>query len=765
MSEGDELAEFPAGIDLGATDWTVEADDDRVVESLTDRFGAPTATTSAGVRWESTRWFGVYRTAVAFDRDGAVAYRTTMAWWATGALFLVSLVAAAYQWVPGLSTPWSTPTDPQVAVLTLLATVTVTLALGRLFRGPTLDPESLGVQVSRTGIAFTWLRDLLFVLAAGTLGATIGAGTDHTGVTLAGAVVFGLLVLLARYAGDAGWLLLYDRDPSDGWLPLTSGFTGQFKVGLVAALPPLLAIFTWFVTGVFVDDVPSRTLVALAILPTAVTTGYCLLCLRVYRSYEGRRLDSNVTTGGRLFLLAGLLVINSVTVLLLMAVSTTVAASFAPSLLYREISLVPTGILLGGGAAVGCLGFAALTNLGRVELRQRMSESRAATAARYALTGVSILTLAALFGLLSNVVGVTVTALAFGNDALVDATPQTIRTTWESYLRYASILPGWGYGLFRGLVSTVEWLPIVFLATVWGAAVDRRIAHRLRLSRAPRRAFDADALADEPTVTVVPGTTAYATGGLLTRSRIVIGDRLFDALTEDQLAAIVAHERHHLEHRDALTASLAAVAGVVLGGANVLLAFVDLARREHEADLSACRTVSGDDLRDAVVQLRLLSDDDRSNGAPGFVLGGDFALGATTTESVTGHAEQTTADGRVERLLARYQEALRAPQELLFGDLFFEIAHPTLDVRLRHIDLRERATADVAAASMYRVTYPQERTVTTPVPRELLLERLTGEDVDRSFAAAVVDSLVADGELIETEHGLLPATGGDNAPA
>lgn len=764
MSDENELTAFPAGPGLRATDWAVEGGDDQIVEALTDRFGPPSTTTSCGVRWESTRWLGVYRIAIVFDRDGSLAYRTTMAEWAIGGQLLVYIILAAFQWVPGLSMPWSVPTDLKAAVVTLLATVVTIAILSRIFRGPTFDPGSLGLQVSRTGVAYIWLHDALLVFGAATLGATIGAPLmgGHTSVTIVSTAVFVLLILITRYAGEGGWLILYYLDTSDGWLTSTGGFTGQFKVGVIAAFPPVLALFAFVVTTVFVALEPSQTLPTLVLLQLTLTVVYCLLCLHVYRSYEGRRLDPHVSIGGRIFLLVGLLLINSATVILLMATSRLVATSFNPSLLYREIMLVPAGYLLAGGSTAGCLAFAALMNVGRIELRKR--DDLSTMVARYGLAALSILTLATLFGLLSNVIGATVTALGFGNDALVDATPQTVRTTWEGYLRYTSILPEWGYGLFRGIISIVEWLPIVFLAIIWGTAIDRRIAHRLRLAFAPQREFDADALPGPSTVTVVPGTTAYATGGLLTPSRIVIGDQLFNALTEDQLAAIIAHERHHVENRDVLTASLASVAGVALGGTNILLAFIDLAQREYEADLTACRAVSGDDLRNAVVQLHLLSDEDgRSSSAPGFVLGGDFALGAKTTEPGTKHAERPATDGRVRWLLGGFRETLRAPQELLFGDLFFELAHPTLDVRLQHIELREQAIAYVAAESTHHVTYPQEQRVTMPVPRERLLARLTREDIDRSFAERVVDSLVIDGELTETPTGLLP--GWDNATA
>jgi len=88
---------------------------------------------------------------------------------------------------------------------------------------------------------------------------------------------------------------------------------------------------------------------------------------------------------------------------------------------------------------------------------------------------------------------------------------------------------------------------------------------------------------------------------------VLVSRRVVEALPDDELRAIVAHERHHLDARGRLL-RVAVGLGAVLVGRNPLVAFLDPPSRELAADRRAARSAGRDPL---IRSLRRLEGLDR----------------------------------------------------------------------------------------------------------------------------------------------------------
>jgi Zn-dependent protease with chaperone function len=149
---------------------------------------------------------------------------------------------------------------------------------------------------------------------------------------------------------------------------------------------------------------------------------------------------------------------------------------------------------------------------------------------------------------------------------------------------------------------------------------------------------------------------------------VLVGRPVVEALTDDELRAVVAHEASHLEGRDLTAAAAASLAGLGFGGRNALLAFYDYAAAERAADEHAARTVGPDALVRALRRLEGL----RSSGAGMAVADGEPAAGS---------AGATGERGTISPL----RRVARAPYDLLFGRVLLDAAHRSVDERIRHV--------------------------------------------------------------------------------
>lgn len=764
---------LPSGLLIRRTDWDITESVADLQAVLTDAYGSPTGNRESTVEWTSQRFVGIYQTKLTLcpASDRCVYQVSFSRWFLLGQLFVLTVAGAL------LSAPWPgipvgiTPSlSPDQALLTMFALVVSTYGLSRAYRGPQLDTALLTDLITNQRDSYSMLSFLFWFFGAVLLGSTIGTvlGNGNSSIIAAGGVVFGVLAMLRIYGQDSG--TLFGRHGGLDTVPEIAPphFTGQFQIGAVTALPAILGVFGWVLTARFfpLENGRFSALLTRWTFPILLTVVFCWICYRLRAEYQGKRLATNLSGIARTLLLVGLGTVNMVTLILLSALFLSIGAAFYPALLYQELLLTWGGLGTAVGLCSGCLLLGTICAETRIRVDLTALPPGLKRVATLGLGALGLGGLLALFAILTNLGATMVTAVLFGNNAILDASPQTVRTTWESHLLYTPILPQQGYWLTRGLIAAVQWLPIVFVAIQWAHHLDTRLEEWLRLRRRDTIELGADVVPDKALVTRVPGTTARVTGGVLTRPRILIGEALLKNLNEKQLNAVLAHEAYHIEHQDSITTTLASAGGYMLGGANVLLSFVDLARREVQADQYASRRTSGADLEMALISIAMLSSDESSETSLGISLSGDFAISATREQTDQTEPNDVHEVTRISRLLRQTQSLLWAPRQLLFGGFLFDMAHPSMESRLENASLPSRALNFVRSESRLALEYPYEATAQAPVPREHLVAHLEQRAISRDFAASTVASLIEDGELVEVEPGYVLLAGGDSdAPA
>ncbi|MFB6216537.1 MAG: M48 family metalloprotease [Candidatus Aenigmatarchaeota archaeon] len=110
------------------------------------------------------------------------------------------------------------------------------------------------------------------------------------------------------------------------------------------------------------------------------------------------------------------------------------------------------------------------------------------------------------------------------------------------------------------------------------------------------------------------GTPAAPVTLFLGFKKYIILDEQFidEAETKGEIEALLAHEVYHLENRDFLVNTVAAVTSLFFGGKNALLAFYDYPEKEREADRYAAGKTSRDDLINGIeTSYRFVLEDDR----------------------------------------------------------------------------------------------------------------------------------------------------------
>jgi Zn-dependent protease with chaperone function len=156
---------------------------------------------------------------------------------------------------------------------------------------------------------------------------------------------------------------------------------------------------------------------------------------------------------------------------------------------------------------------------------------------------------------------------------------------------------------------------------------------------------------------------------------VLVGRPVVEQLGPDELAAVVAHEAHHLDGRALTAAAVATLAGLGFGGRNALLAFYDYAAAERAADEHAARTVGTDPLVRALRRLEGL----QSRG-----------VGAALADGGSHGGSSTEGSGRIASAALVARRFLLAPYALFFGRLLLDAAHRTVDERVRHLREWER---------------------------------------------------------------------------
>lgn len=144
--------------------------------------------------------------------------------------------------------------------------------------------------------------------------------------------------------------------------------------------------------------------------------------------------------------------------------------------------------------------------------------------------------------------------------------------------------------------------PVLVMTLSWVGAVVGGLVSRPWLVRRGK----STSAAGETTVLTVESDRVFVRPVWWFGRYVVVSERVTAALTEDQLAAVVAHETAHLRPRERLVGQLATVVGVVPGGRNGILSFVDLPGTERAADDYAVETTGRRQLIGALRRLERL---------------------------------------------------------------------------------------------------------------------------------------------------------------
>ena len=175
-----------------------------------------------------------------------------------------------------------------------------------------------------------------------------------------------------------------------------------------------------------------------------------------------------------------------------------------------------------------------------------------------------------------------------------------LTSTWFDLVAVSVVLASAAAG-----ISSVAW---VAARAVRGSRALRRLARSSRVPCPSRIKAAAAGLGPGLDIVVVEAAEPFAVTYGLMRPRILVSSGLAGALSVRGIAAVLAHERHHVRHRDPLrllAVRLAAAYGCWLPAATWLARNRAL-RRELSADVAAARWTSRADLAAALLRLASL---------------------------------------------------------------------------------------------------------------------------------------------------------------
>lgn len=299
-------------------------------------------------------------------------------------------------------------------------------------------------------------------------------------------------------------------------------------------------------------------------------------------------------------------------------------------LVARALLADPRHPALAVALSVGCaLALTAVLFAYARAVADSLAESRLAPLRSRTLRGGGLLALAVLhLGLLSGV--------GWGLVHLATAPPPGLARVLAP-LGPAAPAGGVAFALVLGA-------PVCLLGAWWVGHLARLLrAWRAVRTRAER--VSVPGIPDDVTVLALGDAPVARPAVGLPGRAVVVGRPLLADLAADELAAVVAHEAHHLRRRERWRRRLATALGPLCGGRNALLAFTDAPAAELAADDRAAAVAGPDALVRALRRVETLrgpaAGTDRRRGAAALFFGPLLLDRA--------HA---SVDRRVERLLA-----------------------------------------------------------------------------------------------------------------
>lgn len=166
-------------------------------------------------------------------------------------------------------------------------------------------------------------------------------------------------------------------------------------------------------------------------------------------------------------------------------------------------------------------------------------------------------------------------------------TVELVEANFEALDRLLAFLPG-----PTRLISTVFLAALLYPATLfllgWLIRVPRSFLRNVSMilkSRNLKTDYSGDfdiqvrKVSDEQGILIRPLSLLFGF-----RRYVLVSESVADKLEGDELNAVLAHERYHLENRDLQIGKISKALSFCFGGKNALLAFYDYPRIEQEAD-------------------------------------------------------------------------------------------------------------------------------------------------------------------------------------
>lgn len=225
---------------------------------------------------------------------------------------------------------------------------------------------------------------------------------------------------------------------------------------------------------------------------------------------------------------------------------------------------------------------------------------------------------------------------------------------------------------------TLMFIPHIMLVEYWISNLIGGVQSKIALLREGERiGRDIEIVPENIPVLVVddgdqPSAIAHPVSLLFGwMTYIVISASVRDRLSEEELDAVLAHEVYHIQEHDLKVNAVASIISLGFGGRNALLAFYDYPKIEEEADVFARNNVGLEATIVAIDKMDILAK--RSAGwrvpasSPGFV------------DKVDVVEPRKNLLGQLNQIVKDYS---KAPSELLFGRIIFQIAHSDAEARI-----------------------------------------------------------------------------------
>lgn len=163
------------------------------------------------------------------------------------------------------------------------------------------------------------------------------------------------------------------------------------------------------------------------------------------------------------------------------------------------------------------------------------------------------------------------------------------------------------------------------------------------------------------TMTLLLGTKQY----------IIVNEKLVERTEDKELDALITHEAYHLQNRDLLINTFAALTGLLFGGKNAVLALYDYPKKEREADKKAVNETSSEKLIDGIYQIYdLLSE---QNHHPG-----------TQNPRQLNKEDENMLESMINTPKRIIHQLMRA-YAVFFGDVLLSKAHLSKEDRIQYI--------------------------------------------------------------------------------